>query len=469
MIKGRSAHTRYIIHLGLLLVLTVCTASGSNPARVLLLHSFGRDFAPFDTFGDTFRTALAQQMAGAVVFYDVDVESARLEAGQLEGHFTRYLLSLFANEHLDLIVPIGGPAARFAQARRSYLFPDSPLLFAATDQRHLNLAAFATNDTAVCVSNSPAVAVSNILKVLPATTNIAVVIGNSPLEKFWLEELRRDLQPFNNRVHFSWFNTLSFPQIRQRVSTLPPGSAIFYAIMLVDAEGVPHSGQRALTSLHNVANAPMFGLHDTQMGYGIVGGPLSAIDELGRKTAAVASRILRGEPAGNIRTITQVAGSPIYDWRQLQRWGIAERNLPSGSAVWFRQRTVWDLYKWRILLAIATAGAGIGAVYYRRVVRLQAARRAQNAFTHALILSQENQRKHIAGELHDGLAQNPLLITNRLGLLAADAQHPPELARVERTFQDCSAHHCRCSVHFPSPPPGCFGAGGFDQGYRVDG
>jgi PAS domain S-box-containing protein len=42
----------------------------------------------------------------------------------------------------------------------------------------------------------------------------------------------------------------------------------------------------------------------------------------------------------------------LFDWRQLQRWKISESALPLGSVVLFRQRTVWESYKWYILAAI---------------------------------------------------------------------------------------------------------------------
>ena len=34
----------------------------------------------------------------------------------------------------------------------------------------------------------------------------------------------------------------------------------------------------------------------------------------------------------------------MFDWRQLQRWGIDESRLPPGSEIRFRVPTVWELY-----------------------------------------------------------------------------------------------------------------------------
>ena len=36
--------------------------------------------------------------------------------------------------------------------------------------------------------------------------------------------------------------------------------------------------------------------------------------------------------------------TPIFDWRQLQRWNISESRLPPGSEVRFRNPDVWQQY-----------------------------------------------------------------------------------------------------------------------------
>jgi PAS domain S-box-containing protein len=336
----------------LLLLLTACGAAEAPPKQVLLLHSFGREFAPFNTFSETFRTELGQQLGDRVEFHDVALESARLEGEASEGPLVEYLTTLFAPHRLDLVVTIGGPAARFAQKYRQRLFAATPLLIAAVDQRHLQPLALTTNDAVVAVANDPLRVLDNLLQVLPQTTNVAVVLGSSPLEKFWAGELRRQLQPFTNRVAFTWLDDLSFAQLLKRVALLPPRSAIYYAFFSVDAEGVPCVEERALRRLHEAATAPMFGVHDTQLGRGIVGGPLLAIDELSRNAAKVAVRLLQGEPPASIQTPVQTLGRPTYDWRELRRWGIRETRLPAGSVMRFRQASLWEMHQGRIIAII---------------------------------------------------------------------------------------------------------------------
>jgi len=44
-----------------------------------------------------------------------------------------------------------------------------------------------------------------ILKLVPETTNVAVVIGNSPIEKRWLEDMRKLFQPLTQRVAITYY------------------------------------------------------------------------------------------------------------------------------------------------------------------------------------------------------------------------------------------------------------------------
>ena len=119
--------------------------------------------------------------------------------------------------------------------------------------------------------------IENILRTLPGTTTVAVVTGDAPIERFWVKELRQVVQPFENRVNFIFLNELSFGDMLTRVAALPPRSAIYFGDLVVDAQGIPHRQAEVLARLHAVANAPIFGQYDYQLGQGIVGGRLLSI------------------------------------------------------------------------------------------------------------------------------------------------------------------------------------------------
>ena len=334
-----------------LLAFAAGNATAAEPKRVLLLHSFGWNFQAEDAFGDYLRTDLAEKSPYPLDPYEVLLEIARFSDDERDEAFAGYLRALFATHPPDLIVTMVSPAARFIQRRRRDLFPSTPVIFAALDARAIKDATLTANDTMVSVSTDQRAVIENILRTLPGTTTIAVVTGDAPIERFWVKELRQVIESFENRIDFIFLNELSFEDMLKRAATLPPRSAIYFGDLVIDARGIPHRQQEVLSQLHAVANAPIFGQYDYQLGGGIVGGPLLSVRTLSRKTAEVAAQILAGASPGDIKTPPQKLGEPEFDWRELRRWGVAEANLPPNSTVRFRKPTLWEQYKWYIIAA----------------------------------------------------------------------------------------------------------------------
>jgi signal transduction histidine kinase len=327
-------------------------AAFSEPKRVLLLHSFGRDFAPWNEYARTIREELGRQSPEPTDIFEASLATARFAEDE-EGPFVDYLRALFVKRQLDLVIAIGAPAVNFLQRHRQQLFPSTPMLITALEQRRVALTALTPNDTVVATTVDFAGAVENILRVLPETANIAVVMGDSPIERYWVEQIRNELQPFNGRVVFTWLNELPLDQMIKRVAALPPRCVIFFVILSVDAAGVPHEGAKALRQLHAAANAPIFSHGDVFFGDGIVGGPLVSIENVGRQAAGVAVRILGGEAPGSIKIGPIGFVTPKFDWRELQRWNISESRLPAGSEVHFREPGLWEQYRPQVTAVVA--------------------------------------------------------------------------------------------------------------------
>ncbi len=344
-----------------ILPLIALNLEGGEPRRVLLIHSFGQDFQPFITFSADFRSGLARESPQPVDFFDVALAGARFES-QDEGAFVGYVAALFAERRPDLVVPMGAPAVGFAQKYRARLFPDTPMLLAAVDQRLVQSSSLTTNDAVISVRHEPRLLVEAMLQLMPETTNVVLVFGSSPLERFWLNEFMRETHLPTNHVGCESFSGLSFEQMKKRAAALPRGSAMLWADFLVDADGIPQTGDEALANLHAVANAPIFGIHDFQLGHGIVGGPLVPVRELARQTASAAARILKGESPASFRPPPMGASVPTYDWRELRRWKIPKDRLPPGSIIEYRVPTIWERHRFIIVTGVTVVSMQAGLI-----------------------------------------------------------------------------------------------------------
>lgn len=321
------------------------------PREVLLLHSFGQRLGPWSTISAQLREELIRRSPAPLDLHDVSLESMHPidDPEPLLG----YLRSLFAHHSPDLSIAIGGPAARFMLQHRAALFPTVPLLITGTDGRTFEDVAGSEDSTAVVMALDLPRQIENIRQLLPDVRHVAVIVGDSELERFYVDELKRVLLPFEPGLSFEWLNKLPLDEMVERVGRLPPNSAIYYGRVLVDARGITYEGGHALERLRAATNAPIFNSIDSNFGAGIVGGPMIETQLVAQESATAALRLLGGEPPNRIPPVTVGFGPPRYDARELNRWNISESRLPPGSQVLFREASAWDQYQTHIMAIIA--------------------------------------------------------------------------------------------------------------------
>ena len=394
------------------------SAVAAETKRVLILHSFGVDFRPWGEYSKTIRSELFRQSPWPLDIKDQLLATARSSDENPEPPFIDYLNALEVKHSPDLIICIGAPAVNFIQRHRDHLFPATPMILTAVENRRVRYDSLTKNDTVIPVAHNYQAVFDNILRLLPNTKQVVVINGASPNEKFWRGEFSWELKPYESRLKLLYFDDTPFVDVLKEASRLPPDTAIFWHLMNVDAAGVAYEGDIGLKKLFAVANAPIFSYDDGFFGGEIVGGPMYSVLESSEKTAAIAVRILSGERAGDIKTPPVLFATPKYDWRQLQRWNISESRLPPGSEILFREPTAWQKYSWQIALitAVILAQAGLisallNANRRRRLAEVQSAQRTKE-LAHL-------SRYATAGELTAAIAHE---INQPLGAILTNAE-----------------------------------------------
>src|SRR5580700_7791837 len=87
------------------------SAMAKDAKRVLLLHSFGREFAPYELIVATIRTELAKGSSEPVAVYDASLDSGQTSAAEDSQAFIDLLRHRFASSPPDVVITIGPPAA----------------------------------------------------------------------------------------------------------------------------------------------------------------------------------------------------------------------------------------------------------------------------------------------------------------------------------------------------------------------
>ena len=157
------------------------------------------------------------------------------------------------------------------------------------------------------------------------------------------------------------------------------------------------------------------------------------------RTAAAALRILNGEKASDIKIPPSPFASPKFDWRQMQRWGISESNLPPGSKIDFREPTVWERYSWQIasIVVVLLIQAGLISVLLREHRRRQFAevqsRQRMAELAHV-------NRFSTAGELTASIAHE---INQPLGSILTNAETAAGDPEISAPRHRCASRYLR--------------------------
>jgi signal transduction histidine kinase len=355
----------------------------AQPKKIIFLHSYSQNFEPGAEWSRKIRDELGRQSPWPLEIQEYSLVTAQGGNDAAEAKFAEYLAALYAQRPPDLIVAFGGPAARFVQRHRADLYPTTPMLLAAVELRRVEQSMLSEQDAVVGVRFDQVALVENILRLLPETKAIAIIIGNSPNERFWIGEQKRVLGPLlENKVELIFYNERPFEKILKEVASLPPRSAILFQQLWTDGAGAIYGDKEPLKRIYGVANAPIFSFDQSHFNGEIVGGPMFSPAEGARPTAAVAVRMLGGEKGSSIKVPPIEFSTPRYDWRQLQRWNISESRLPPGSEVLFREPTAWQRYSWQgalttavILLQAGLISALLNARRRRHLAEVQSRQR----------------------------------------------------------------------------------------------
>lgn len=313
--------------------------------EVLILHSFEGN-APVFTGTDKGISNILRSagISGLNQFFH-SLEFRRNPSSQYRKMLVEQMRMEHSHRKPDLIITMYPEALEFVLKDCRDIFSGIPVIalylprsFEISETDRLIVGHFPTPD----ITGTIEVA----LKLVPRTKRIYVVNGAHEVDKRVETQVRQISKKWDNKVEFVYLSSLPLEDILVTVSNTPPGSIILLLPYSQDVTGKNYLSPEVAQSLSQASSAPIFGILEATLGYGIIGGSLISFEMIGTRAGYLALDILRGAKAShNIPDVLDVPSVLKFDWRQLDRWGLAERNLPSGSVVINRPTTFWVQYR----------------------------------------------------------------------------------------------------------------------------
>src|SRR5262249_1815926 len=234
----------------------------------------------------------------------------------------------YAQRPIDVVVADADAPLRFLLKYRNELFPQTPIVFYASKSPTAIELVTGPGMTGTVYIFSFKQTLDLALKLHPETEQVFIVSGTLEHDKTFEAMGREKLQGYESRGKITYLTDLSPHELIDKMKSLPQRSLILYVWQQVyNEQGKLLETRDVLALIANSAQVPIYGMASWQVGSGSVGGYLRFNDATATRLAEIALRIASGERAQDIPVETSTV-VPMFDWRQLKRWGISEKNLP---------------------------------------------------------------------------------------------------------------------------------------------
>ena len=431
--------------LGLILLGHSTSAWAQRQHQVLVLYSTRPDAEVVSIGERELPRILAKGLSGQLDYYAEFIDQSRL-APDYPDVFREYLRRKYAMHTIELLIAMDAGALDFVTQIRRDFFSSIPIVFFSSQPSPPR----PPNATGINAPINLRDTVSLAVTLQPDLRQIFVITGaDRSYERLARAELRR----YEGKLSIIYLAALATADLEKRLASLPAGSMVYYVHVTRDGANANFNALDYLDRIVAVANAPTYSWTDTTIGRGVVGGSVRSLTAQMEAVGRLALRVLSGEAADSIPIAQPDLNVREVDWRQLRRWGISERRVPSGALVRFRQPSAWELYGVYIVagaLVLAGQAMMIATLLIQRQRRQRAeqhARKSDAALRTSyerirdlggrLLGAQEAERRKIAQELHDDVSQHLVLLMMELHRLGhTDALNRAHL--ITRTVHDLS-------------------------------
>ena len=251
---------------------------------------------------------------------------------------------------------------------RPHLWPAAPIVFAGVEQSLARLS-IPPNVTGIVYGFRLPNVLTAARALAPNLKRIAIV--GDPLEK---QTNRRhfiqELPTLAAGLEVIDVTGLAMDDLTQRLQDLPNDTVVIYTAIYVDGGGTAYTPAEALSIVAKASIRPVVVDAESYIGHGATGGLVVAPAPVGRELARLTLRVLSGENPSTIPVSSGDVIQPVFDWGQLQRFGISESSLPPGSEIRFRVPTAWEQYRLQVILAVVAVAIQslliAGLLYQRR-------------------------------------------------------------------------------------------------------
>lgn len=422
------------------------TLSTGEEAHVLILNTADTYLPGHVVIENAMRESLDRDVTehvahvAHVAYFFEYLDAYRFPIEALEPEFLALLGKKYSAMRIDVVVAVSRPAIEFFERHGERLWPHARVVYNAFSADYVGPVTIPPDVTAVVSYQDVDETLALALRLRPNPQRVVVIAGATDMERSASQLTQTALSKIDKLVPVELLSGLPLQELIARVAALPPEAIIIYLTQYRDREGRPYTPREVLRAISAVSAAPVFGIYETYLGFGVAAGHMESYEDEGRLLAEQVLAALSGGPPAPNRVILKTPIKCIADARALRRWALDQRRLPEGCEVHFAERSLWHQYGWVIAVALAIISGEtvliLGLIAQRRRRRL-----AESESRKRLSEIAHINRRVSMGELSASIAHELKQPLTSIQLNASAAEmmlgaKPPNLEEVASILSD---------------------------------
>ncbi|MBN1557372.1 MAG: response regulator [Lentisphaerae bacterium] len=334
------------------LVLFACPVRADAYRNVLILNAYHAGYAWADETIEGIRSMLNQSGISLRIYTEF-MDTKRHAPADIYPELENFCRAKYAKDPPALIIACDNNALDFILTRRERLFPGCPVVFCGINNYDPSMIAGHTGITGVAERYNIEATLAAALRLQPQLRYMAVISDATVTGDQILRGYRIAMPRFRDRITFEEFVNLPPETLARKLRDMPKEhAAVLFLQYMRDPDGRHISMQEGLALVVDNAAVPVYSAWDIHIPYGIVGGVVTSARLQGATAAAMAARILKGEPVSRIPVILDNPTRPVFNYNQLQRFHMPLSRLPAGSRVVNKPTSIFHRYRKYVLITL---------------------------------------------------------------------------------------------------------------------
>ena len=357
-------------------VTTPIHAQNDHKKNVLVLNSYNYGYGWTDSIMKGIETVLPRQHYNLTIVY---MDSK----GHEEPAYFQKLYDLykyrFASKKVDVIICSDDNAFNFLKKYKNELFaPQTPAVFCGVNFFQDADLKGRQDFTGVVENYDIAGTIEMIRSLQPKLKEILVISDRTVTGISNTLKARKAMAGQFPQQKYTVVDDVTMDDLLQILERAPAGTVALYLGFAIDKTGKSYAPlEQSLAMLSRRSPLPFYSVWEFTL-ESVVGGMITSGYYQGEMAARMAQRLLEGEKVAAIPVVKESPNKPMFNYQQMERFGISPSQLPPGSIIVNQPVSFFEEHKSVVLGTTAVLG-GLFLVIIVLTITINKRQRAEEA------------------------------------------------------------------------------------------